>query len=686
MTTQRILIAVAVLLLLVCGYYLYQFNYGNYSGEEISIERSRGDYISADRFKENLLIANRSTVSEWETFQLVRLNSDQVAILASDRKYIGADSKQPFYVRARNSTLEVENKLTLIEKETGSFLIQNHDGKYFRISDDDQLIIGSNSPSDAEHFHIQKVEKESPPILLDHQITLLSIGLFICFLSILVFQYSNDKKVDVFLLFAGSLFVRLFMIELAHYLHIWDEQFHALVAKNMMDHPFKPMLFANPTLAFNSTSWIGGHVWLHKQPLFLWQMAMSMKVFGVNTLALRLPSAIMLSLVVPMIYRMGKIGFSQRAGYFGALLFALSHFSILLSGGAIHTDHNDAAFLFYVAASVWAWFEYENSNSVTKKYWILLIGLFSGCAVLVKWLTGLLVFSGWGMATLLSEEKRMEWRNYLHMLVAFCITVVVFLPWQLYIMKVFPEVAAHESSMITRHFFESIENHGEDFWYHFIKLDELYGVSKYLILICVLVFLRSIRVSAYKVAVVTVVLVTYLFFSFAITKMIAFTFCISFLIYLIIGIALDKFFNAVILNKDILSKKIQSVLYTTFILCAVSYVNLDLDSIIDTYSSRKTENSKIAESRKKSTHVIQQLPNHIPNISNCVLFNCKFEDSAPVLFFTDVLDAHTGIPSKEVCRKLKEKGHTIAVFDNGSLPWYIFEDPQIVLINEGYYN
>jgi len=54
------------------------------------------------------------------------------------------------------------------------------------------------------------------------------------------------------------------------FLHVWDERYHALVAKNLTKHPFFPTLYDKPILPFDYKSWVGNHIWLHKQPLPLW--------------------------------------------------------------------------------------------------------------------------------------------------------------------------------------------------------------------------------------------------------------------------------------------------------------------------------------------------------------------------------------------------------------------------------
>ena len=142
--------------------------------------------------------------------------------------------------------------------------------------------------------------------------TFLDIGLFLYTLSAMSFHVYGKKKLSLITLFLGCLSLSVYMAGMDHFLHFWDEEFHALVAKSMLDNPFKPMLYAHPVLDYDYRDWQHNSIWLHKQPLFLWQMAWSLKLFGFNEVAVRLPSAFMLALLVFPIYRMGKISVNER--------------------------------------------------------------------------------------------------------------------------------------------------------------------------------------------------------------------------------------------------------------------------------------------------------------------------------------------------------------------------------------
>ena len=147
-------------------------------------------------------------------------------------------------------------------------------------------------------------------------------------------------------------------------------------------------------------------------------MTCSIELFGVNEMAVRIPSVLLHALLVILIYRIGKITYSEKIGFYGAVFFSVAYFPLELIAGKYPTDHNDTAFLFFVTASLWSWFEYQNSK---KKKWIILIGLFSGCAVLTKWLVGLLVYTIWSIS--IGVERPSKWiqiKSYIPILGLLC--------------------------------------------------------------------------------------------------------------------------------------------------------------------------------------------------------------------------------------------------------------------------
>jgi len=261
------------------------------------------------------------------------------------------------------------------------------------------------------------------------------------FLIVSIISFKKQATLSLVFLFLGSLGLGYFIASLDNFLILWDEQYHALVAKNLSKDFLKPTLYSQPLLDYDYKCWPLNHIWLHKQPLFLWQMALSIKLFGDTEFAVRLPSIIMHAIIPLFIYRIGKISINKESGFYGAVFFALAYFPLELVAGRYSTDHNDIAFLFYVTASFWAWFEYTASQN---KVWLLVIGLCSGFAVLVKWLMGLLIFVIWLCTKFVSDlGSGFKFKSYLPMLKSGVVSLFVFLPWQLYIHFKFQNEAAY---------------------------------------------------------------------------------------------------------------------------------------------------------------------------------------------------------------------------------------------------
>ncbi len=652
----------------------------------VSIKSSEELLVSSDMNLDTQLVANRKLVNDWERFKIERRNESEFVIQAANKKYISADTTRGGLLVANSSIVTKSQQFKFIPVEENKFKIQDNVGNYVGLDKRNNLHANKKNLFEAEVFEIKEIHKNKFSYFSLSQLIFLISGLTFVFISILLFQYKENAKYSILFLLGGGFLIRFFMIMLDPYLNIWDEQFHALVAKNMIHFPFKPMLYANAVLPFWDNSWIFGDIWLHKQPLFLWQMALSMKIFGVNTIAMRLPSALMSTVVIYFIYRIGKIAINKQVGFYGAVLFAMSYFTLEMVSGYYHTDHNDIAFLFYMAASIWSWVEYENASGKRKRNFLIAIGVFAGCAVLVKWLTGLLVYSGWGLTILAIKEKRIVKRNYTDILIAFFISVVIFLPWQFYIFSAFPEVSRMEYKHMSSHFNEVIEGHGGTAMYHLTIANLLYGISYIFILIALLAWWPSFKNKVYRIALFTYVIAVYLFFTIAATKMIAFTYCISFLVFLSFGNLLDKYFKIFILNKEYLSKKIYNVLYTTVVLAVVAVLTLRIETIQENHTLWKKTESDFNVFRERDTKIIKKLKTLFPDINEYVLFNTKLEDKIPAMFFTDVIAAYSDIPDYDKYKSLSDRKIKMIIFDNGSLPDYLMKDTRVKKVDLGYWD
>ena len=133
----------------------------------------------------------------------------------------------------------------------------------------------------------------------------------------------------------------------------WDEGFHAIVARNLTKHPLKFTLYDQPWLPYTYKNWTENHIWLHKPPVAMWTIWLSYLVLGINTFALRLPSAISLVVTAWLTYRIAADLFDKRAGLIAAFLHGFNPFLFASVHGYRYSDHIDIALLLWVQVSCW---------------------------------------------------------------------------------------------------------------------------------------------------------------------------------------------------------------------------------------------------------------------------------------------------------------------------------------------
>lgn len=327
----------------------------------------------------------------------------------------------------------------------------------------------------------------------------------------------------VALLMGAAASLRLLLIGRDPFLHPWDEQFHALVAKNLAADWTRPLLRARPVLPYDYRVWGNNHVWLHKQPLFLWQMALSLKAFGASALAVRLPSALLGTLFLWPAYRLGRLAASPAVGYYLAVLFAFAYYPLELTTGWQSVDHADVAFGAYVGASLWAYAEQRRAGARAGG-WAAAVGLFAGAALLCKWLPGLVVYAVWAGEALLTPARRNR-AEAGRGLGAVALTALLSLPWQVYTHRRFPLESAFEARYAAQHFAHVLEGHGEP--WHFYLGHNLWYQYQWVVLLVgagLVVTLRHPARDGRRRPLLWSGALLFAFFSAAATKMPSYTF------------------------------------------------------------------------------------------------------------------------------------------------------------------
>ena len=489
-------------------------------------------------------------------------------------------------------------------------------------------------------------------------------------LASIILYLNKQEKLSLFLLIFAGVVLRMIVAGLDPFLNAWDEQFHALVAKNMIHNPFKPMLVVNPVLDYDYRSWTSNHIWLHKQPWFLWQIALFFRVFGVNEFVLRLPTTIMFSLLIPIIYRTGKLMTNTGIAWCGAFIYTYSGFFVNFVSGETYTDHNDSAFIFYIALSFWAWAEYNSSG---KRKWIYLIGIFAGIAILNKWLAGLLVYSGWFAGIFAMTDKKERIRELKNIASALIFTVIVALPWQIYIMLAFPKENLYVFLFNnSRHFLEALDGHSDNRWYYFYLLPVEYGglLVFFFILPGLWYFLKAMPGKPVKIAVATWLAITYIFFSIAQTKMQMFCTIVSPFIFLGLGAILEK---GILKFREYLPAR-KYLLILVLLLGYLAYDNLTINNIDNIHSGKRD----YWRTRIVNTVINKYVAGIIPS-NDYVIFNSGGFNAISLIFYSDNT-AYGCYPDRQQYLALKAKGIRMAVFVDERMPDFLKVDLNVYKI------
>lgn len=473
-------------------------------------------------------------------------------------------------------------------------------------------------------------------------------------LSAYFFFVKEKKNVAIALLVFSALLLRLVMISLDPFVHEWDERFHALVAKNMMVNPFKPMLYVHPVFPYDPEMWSNNHIWVHKQPLFLWQMALSMKIFGISTFALRLPSAILGAIMVWLVYDCGRKWIrDDKVAYLAAFLSMFAYQALELTSGWQSLEHNDMIFLFYMTCTYWAFTRYVHSGYSFK--WAIWIGVFAGLAILNKWLVGLLIFGGWGLYILISDHRR-EWRMYRQLADAVLASCLVFGPWQLYILRAFPVESAIAFKHNRLHMTSDLGHEGTAF-FHLDFLSVAYHKVLLFFLGIGLLSLIWNKTTDKKISVsfVAMIVVVFGFFSlFVATKMPALVYPVSSLILIIMALGIFSL-SRVIFNYMGFTGEYRKQLFLLITLAAGLYSLKPMDIIQQRAVTNSWRNAKI-----HNVSVFKRLDED--TLSDRIILNCRKYDNIEAMFYKNVT-AYISWPQEAVFDSMQQQGYKFSAFE-----------------------
>lgn len=492
-------------------------------------------------------------------------------------------------------------------------------------------------------------------------------------LSVIFFWFGRPR-LSIITLITASFILGILFATLDPFLHLWDEQFHAMVSKNLMKHWLKPTLYENPILNYDYKLWGSNHIWLHKQPLFLWQMALSQYFFGNTELGIRFPDVIMHAMLTFLVFDIGRIVKNEKTGFLAALFFTFLNYPLELTSGRMGLDHNDFAFMFYITASFWAYFKYRETNVFL---WVLFIGLFVGCAVLVKWLAGLLIYLCWGIYHIYENRNlKSIFINSKPIIISLLVAFMVFMPWQIYCYMNFRNEFKHEMLYNSMHISNAIEGHKGTWIFYFTELSALYGdgdLVPYILLFSFLFFIYDKKQSKHnKIIIATAVLFIYFFFTIVKTKMTAFPVIVLPLILIILANFISELTE---LTKNKLVNKV--IFSIAAIVISLLFFNLNTVLKKHTLTYKPNENAH-RDQDLSDMEKIKRL-NDLIKDKNIVIFNCK-DLQIKIMYYCN-FTAYGFMPSINECQIVQNKGYKIAVLKRTTLPDYIENDQSILKIN-----
>ncbi len=341
------------------------------------------------------------------------------------------------------------------------------------------------------------------------------------------------------------------------YISQWDEAYHALVAKNLLLHPFTPTLYDNPLRAADFKDWSESSIWLHKPPVPLWLMAAAMKTGGEEEIIFRLPSVLLGTLTAWLLFRIAARLFPEEGvlpGLLAGLFFALNPLMLRLTSGTIPTDHVDISLVFFITLAVFLAIRAHGSSRPVP--WIT-AGLAMGVAFLCKSWPALVALLA--VLPLLAADHRQirpMFSRAAYLLGGFLALPV---PWHLYCYFRWPKEYAWEMSYnFWTHLTTAVEGHDQPIGYYLGLIPTHFGgiaAATYLLVVagCLGCLWRFFTTKDKRLAVLMIwAFSPYLVFSFTQTKMYSYMAPAVPGMTLLLGLALVQFMGPGALRRTVL--------------------------------------------------------------------------------------------------------------------------------------
>ncbi|MFC6704459.1 ArnT family glycosyltransferase [Flexivirga alba] len=154
---------------------------------------------------------------------------------------------------------------------------------------------------------------------------------------------------------------------------------------------------------FFGSSDAANSITVDKPPAALWVMALSVRVFGLNSFAILMPEVLMGVATVGLVYSMVRRHFGAGAGLLSGAVLALTPVAALM----FRFNNPDALLVLLMTLGAWGTMRAIEKGSIK---WMALVGVFLGFGFLTKTLQVFLVIPFFGIAYLVTARTNLKRR------------------------------------------------------------------------------------------------------------------------------------------------------------------------------------------------------------------------------------------------------------------------------------
>ncbi|UPT73429.1 MAG: glycosyltransferase family 39 protein [Elusimicrobiota bacterium] len=366
-------------------------------------------------------------------------------------------------------------------------------------------------------------------------------------------------------------------------------------------------------------------------------MAAGFKTFGPHERSFRIPSILLDTLSILLIFLLGREFFGDEndtAGIMAAYLYALNPLMIRLVSGTVPDDSVHVINTFFITLSAYL---FAVCARVNRRSWAVAGGVSVGLGTLCLSGIGLLGFAAAIPLLYRSKAKRL----WPYALGAFLLAA---LPWPLYASSRWPELYRHESALQFDHLLHALEGHAHAWWWYLKLLPVHFAVvgTGWLVwpaLAAVLAYALKKRSPGVQALLLWVGL-PYVFFSLIATKLYSYPCASVAAVCLLAGLA-----GAAAWRRGPLAR---GAVALALLALAVPRLRADYSAPVWSttydYAALRAVSLKIgAEPGKK------------------VVLNVKDHKSAQVMYYSGV-PAYPDAPTPALVKDLRARGYRVFVF------------------------